>query len=99
MAAHKIAVLAGDGIGQEVTPQAQRVLQTIAKATGASFEFEPALVGGAAIDGTGEPLPAASLRLCQQSDAILFGAVGGPKWDNAPQERRPSRRGCESTHR
>jgi 3-isopropylmalate dehydrogenase len=88
---HKIAVLAGDGIGQEVTPQAQKVLQTVAKATGASFEFEPALVGGTAIDATGEPLPATSLRLCQQSDAILFGAVGGPRWDDAPQERRPER--------
>jgi 3-isopropylmalate dehydrogenase len=88
---HKIAVLAGDGIGQEVTPQAQKVLRTVAKATGVSLEFEPALVGGAAIDATGEPLPPASLRLCQQSDAILFGAVGGPKWDDAPQERRPER--------
>ncbi len=91
MATHKIAVLAGDGIGQEVTPQAQRVLGTVGKATGVSFEFETALVGGAAIDATGEPLPPDSLRLCQQADAILFGAVGGPKWDKAPQERRPER--------
>ncbi len=91
MPTHKIAVLAGDGIGQEVTPQAQKVLLTVGKATGASFEFEPALVGGAAIDATGEPLPPQSLRLCEQSDAILFGAVGGPKWDGAPQERRPER--------
>src|SRR5215468_628570 len=91
MATHKIAVLAGDGIGQEVTPQAQKVLQIVGKATGVSFEFEPALVGGSAIDATGDPLPPASLALCEQSDAILFGAVGGPKWDNAPQERRPER--------
>src|SRR5215831_16601622 len=91
MATHKIAVLAGDGIGQEVTPQAQKVLQIVGKATGVSFEFEPALVGGSAIDATGDPLPPASLTLCEQSDAILFGAVGGPKWDNAPQERRPER--------
>jgi len=91
MATHKIAVLAGDGIGQEVIPEAQKVLQVVAKATGLSFEFEPALVGGAAIDATGGPLPPSTLALCEKSDAILFGAVGGPKWDNAPQEARPER--------
>ncbi|HYB42058.1 MAG TPA: 3-isopropylmalate dehydrogenase [Candidatus Methylomirabilis sp.] len=91
MATHKIAVLAGDGIGQEVTPEAQKVLQVVGKATGVSFEFEPGLIGGAAIDATGAPLPPSTLRLCEESDAILFGAVGGPKWDAAPQERRPER--------
>jgi 3-isopropylmalate dehydrogenase len=91
MATHKIAVLAGDGIGQEVTPEAQKVLQLVGKSTGASFEFEPALVGGAAIDATGGPLPPSTLRLCEESDAILFGAVGGPRWDSAPQEQRPER--------
>ena len=91
MAVHKIAVLAGDGIGLEVTPEAQKMLQIVGKATGASFEFEPALVGGSAIDATGEPLSDATLKLCEQSDAILFGAVGGPKWDKEPQERRPER--------
>ena len=91
MATYKIAVLGGDGIGQEVTPQAQKVLNVVGKAAGASFEFEPALVGGAAIDATGGPLPESTLRLCQQSHAILFGSVGGPKWDNLPQEQRPER--------
>jgi 3-isopropylmalate dehydrogenase len=91
MAVHKIAVLAGDGIGREVTPEAQKILQVVGKASGASFEFEPALVGGAAIDATGDPLPPSTLRLCEESDAILFGAVGGPKWDNVPQEQRPER--------
>src|SRR5439155_18691771 len=91
MAAHKIAVLAGDGIGLEVTPEAQKMLRIVGKATGAAFEFEPALVGGSAIDAIGEPLSDSTLRLCEQSDAILFGAVGGPKWDKAPQERRPER--------
>jgi 3-isopropylmalate dehydrogenase len=91
MAIHKIAVLAGDGVGQEVTPEAQKILQVVGKAGGATFEFEPALVGGSAIDATGEPLSDSTLRLCTQSDAILFGAVGGPKWDDAPQERRPER--------
>ena len=91
MPTYKIAVLAGDGIGQEVTPEAQRVLEVVGKATGASFEFEPGLAGGAAIDATGGPLPESSLRLCEQSDAILFGAVGGPRWDTLPQESRPER--------
>jgi 3-isopropylmalate dehydrogenase len=91
MATHKIALLGGDGIGQEVTPEARRVLEVVGKATGASFEFETALIGGAAIDATGEPLPPSTLRLCEQSDAILFGAVGGPKWDHLPQEQKPER--------
>ena len=91
MATYKIAVLPGDGIGQEVTPQAQRALQVVAKATGIGFEFETALVGGSAIDATGRPLPPASLALCQAAHAILFGSVGGPKWDNLPQEQRPER--------
>jgi 3-isopropylmalate dehydrogenase len=88
---HKIAFLPGDGIGGEVTPEARRALEVVGKATGASFEFEMGLVGGAAIDATGGPLPDATLRLCQQSDAILFGSVGGPKWDNLAQEVRPER--------
>jgi len=91
VATHKIALLGGDGIGQEVTPEARRVLEVVGKATGASFEFEQALIGGAAIDDTGEPLPPSTLRLCEESDAILFGAVGGPKWDHLPQEQKPER--------
>jgi 3-isopropylmalate dehydrogenase len=91
MTTHKIALLGGDGIGQEVTPEARKVLEVVGRATGTSFEFEPALIGGAAIDATGEPLPASTLRLCEQSDAILFGAVGGPKWDALPQEQKPER--------
>jgi len=91
MATHKIAVLAGDGIGQEVIPEAQKVLRVVAKAAGVSFEFEPALVGGAAIDATGGPLPPSTLSLCEKSDAILFGSVGGPKWEHVPQEQRAER--------
>ena len=91
MATYKIAVLPGDGIGQEVTPEAVRVLQTVGKGAGVSFEFESALVGGAAIDATGAPLPPATLALCKKAHAILFGAVGGPKWDNVGQEVRPER--------
>jgi len=91
MTTHKIALLGGDGIGQEVTPEARKVLEVVGRATGASFEFETALIGGVAIDATGEPLPASTLRLCEQSDAIIFGAVGGPKWDDLPQEQKPER--------
>ncbi len=82
----KIAVLAGDGIGPEVTAQAVRVLQ----ACSADFEFEYALVGGAAYDDGGHPLPESTLDLCRSSDAVLFGAVGGPKYDAIQQvELRP----------
>ena len=91
MATYKIAVLPGDGIGQEVTAEAVRVLRASSKSSGASFEFEDALVGGAAIDATGHPLPPATLALCQQAHAILFGAVGGPKWEHVPHEVRAER--------
>jgi 3-isopropylmalate dehydrogenase len=91
MATFTIAVLPGDGIGQEVTPEAVRVLQAVAKRTGATFAFEEALIGGAAIDATGTPLPPETLALCRRADAILFGAVGGPKWDDLPQEQRAER--------
>ena len=87
----RIAVLPGDGIGQEVVPEAIRVLTTVGKGAGVSFEFERALVGGAAIDATGGPLPADTLKLCREAHAILFGAVGGPKWENVPTEQRPER--------
>src|SRR5213592_3024321 len=91
MATYRIAVLAGDGIGQEVTPEAVRVLKAVGKGAGVGFEFEPALVGGAAIDATGGPLAPGALELCRQSHAVLFGAVGGPKWDNVAHEQRPER--------
>ena len=82
----KIAVLPGDGIGPEVTTQAVRVLEAIRS----DFEFETALVGGAAYDDSGHPLPASTLDLCRASDAVLFGAVGGPKYDKIqPPEMRP----------
>ncbi|MCG9896316.1 MAG: isocitrate/isopropylmalate family dehydrogenase, partial [Fimbriimonadaceae bacterium] len=84
--AKKIAVLGGDGIGPEVTAEAIRVLQAVRS----DLEFESALVGGAALDQTGEPLPAATLDLCRLADAVLLGAVGGPKWDRIePATRRP----------
>jgi len=91
MSTYRIAVLPGDGIGQEVVAEAVRVLRAVGKAAGASFEFEEALVGGGAIDATGQPLPALTLALCRSSHAILFGSVGGPKWDHLPQEQRAER--------
>ncbi len=82
---HKIAVLPGDGIGPEVTAQAVKVLS----ATGLDFEFEEALIGGIAFDQTGHPLPKETLDLCKNADAILLGAVGGPKWDHLEAKLRP----------
>ena len=77
----KIAVLPGDGIGREIVPEAVKVLQTLGARYNLQFEFEEALVGGAAYDACGEPLPSATLELCRNSDAILLGAIGGPQWD------------------
>src|SRR3989440_3091563 len=91
MATYRIAVLPGDGIGQEVTREAVRVLEAVAKGAGVAFEFEQALVGGAAIDATGKPLAPGTIELCRASHAVLFGAVGGPKWDNVAHEQRPER--------
>jgi 3-isopropylmalate dehydrogenase len=84
-----IAVLAGDGIGAEVTAEAVRALTAVAARFGHAFEFESALVGGAAIDATGEALPAATLTLARRADAILLGAVGGPKWSAPDALVRP----------
>jgi 3-isopropylmalate dehydrogenase len=84
-----IAVLPGDGIGAEVTDEAVRALEAVASRYGHSFRFEAALLGGAAIDATGDPLPAATLAACRRADAILMGAVGGPKWSDPNAAVRP----------
>ncbi len=83
----KIAVLPGDGIGPEVTAQAIKVLQAVADLFGHDFAFEEGLIGAAAIDATGNPFPEATEALCRQSDAILFGAIGDPKYDNDPSAK------------
>jgi 3-isopropylmalate dehydrogenase len=80
----KIAVLPGDGIGPEVTAQAVKVLNAIAKRFNHEFEFEEGLIGAIAIDKTGNPFPPETLKLCKSADAILFGAIGDPKYDNDP---------------
>ena len=84
-----ILVLPGDGIGPEVTAAAVSVLQAIAKRYGHDFNFEEKLIGGAAIDAIGEPLPQATLDAARNADAVLLGAVGGPKWSDPKAKVRP----------
>ncbi len=88
---YKIAVLAGDGIGPEVMAEARNVLARISEKFGHTFEYSEQLVGGAAIDGAGKALPAETLAACEKSDAILFGSVGGPKWEKLPPNEQPER--------
>lgn len=78
-----ILLLPGDGIGPEVVAQALRVLRAVEKRFGVTFDIEEALMGGIAIDKTGDPLPEATVLAAQKADAVLLGAVGGPRWDNA----------------
>ncbi len=86
-----IALLPGDGIGPEVMKEAVKVLNTISKKFDITFDFKYADVGGAGIDNHGIALPEGTLKLCEESDAILFGSVGGPKWDKLSPERQPER--------
>ena len=86
---HRIAVLAGDGIGPEVMREALKVLDAAGARFGFTLERTEALVGGAAIDAAGTPLPEATIAACDAADAILFGSVGGPKWDHLPHSQRP----------
>ncbi len=86
---YKIAVLAGDGIGPEVMVEAKKVLSVVAEKFDFDVELDEKLVGGAAIDEFGEPLPEETLKVCEAADAILFGSVGGEKWNSLPPEKRP----------
>lgn len=86
----KIAVLAGDGIGPEIIAQAVRVLDVL-KTDGLAIELESGLIGGCAVDATGNPYPEATHRLASQADAVLLGAVGGPQYDALPRQQRPER--------
>src|SRR6201997_2339225 len=85
----KVAVLPGDGIGPEVMAQASKVLN--AACQGIDLQFKDCLVGGAAIDAAGKALPEETLESCADSDAILFGSVGGPKWESLPPNEQPER--------
>ncbi len=84
-----IAILPGDGIGSEVTEQAERVIRGAADLFGLAFDIRHAAVGGVAIDGDGNPLPDETLELCQRADAVLLGAVGGPQWSDPEAPVRP----------
>jgi 3-isopropylmalate dehydrogenase len=84
-----ITLLPGDGIGPEVTSAAHRVLKEVAAKYGHGFEYKVELIGGAAIDATGDPLPAQTIASCESSDAVFLGAVGGPKWSDPNIEVRP----------
>jgi len=87
----KIAVLAGDGIGPEVMTQAIKVLRKIEVKYKIEFDLQSADVGGVAIDKHDDPLPGTTLRICESSDCILFGSVGGPKWESLQPEKQPER--------
>ncbi|MGB1873686.1 MAG: 3-isopropylmalate dehydrogenase [Akkermansiaceae bacterium] len=88
---HKISILAGDGIGPEVMDASMLVLDAAAEKFSIVFEKDAQLVGGAAIDATGSPLPEQTIASCEAADAILFGSVGGPKWENLPPDQQPER--------
>lgn len=84
-------MLAGDGIGPEVMTEARKILDTASKKFSFELSYEHADVGGVAIDNHGEALPPSTLTLCERSDAVLFGSVGGPKWESLPPEQQPER--------
>ncbi|NMP37528.1 MAG: 3-isopropylmalate dehydrogenase [Clostridiales bacterium] len=89
MKMYKVTVLEGDGIGPEITREAVRVLKAAAEKYNFNIDFDYALLGGAAIDAVGTPLPEDTVKRCKASDAVLLGAVGGPKWDNLSGDMRP----------
>lgn len=86
---YRIVLLKGDGIGPEIVDEACKCLDAIGAKFGHSFSYDEQLIGGAAIDATGEPLPHATVEACIASDSVLMGAVGGPDWDDLPGDKRP----------
>ncbi len=86
---YSITLLPGDGIGPEIMAVTVQVLEAVAKQCDLELQFQEALIGGSAIDATGNPLPPETLEICQKSDAVLLAAIGGYKWDNLPREQRP----------
>ncbi len=86
---YRITLLPGDGIGPEIIKVAVNVLEVIGQQFNLQFDFTEALIGGVAIDATGNPLPDETLTICKQSDAVLLAAIGGYKWDNLPRHQRP----------
>ena len=91
MKEYQIAVLKGDGIGPEIVEEAIRVLDKAGEKFGFQMKYQYALLGGCAIDETGMPLPQETIAICKAADSTLLGAVGGPKWDTVPGDRRPEK--------
>lgn len=91
MKSYNIAVLSGDGIGPEIMKQAEKVLDAVAHKYGVAFRKEYADVGGIAIDRQGKALPESTVKVCREADAVLFGSVGGPKWEKLPPDEQPER--------
>ena len=89
--AYRIVTLPGDGIGPDIVKEAVKVLEKVASSYGHEFTFDEELIGGAAIDGAGSSLPQKTIDACKAADAVLLGAVGGPKWDNLPNGDRPEK--------
>lgn len=88
---YNIAVIKGDGIGPEIVREAEKVLLKVGEKFGHTFNFTEVLMGGCAIDKTGVPLPEETVEICKKSDSVLLGAVGGPKWDTLPGDKRPEK--------
>ena len=88
---NKIAVLAGDGIGPEIIAEAIKTIHCLQRDFGFEAELEHAAIGGTGYDQSGQPLPAETLEICEQSDAVLFGAIGGPQYDELPRDLRPEK--------
>ncbi len=88
---YQIAVIKGDGIGPEIVSEAMEVLTRAGERFGHTFCFEEVLAGGCSIDAYGEPLTEHTVQVCKGADAVLLGAVGGPKWDAVPTEKRPEK--------
>ena len=89
MRQHRVVLLPGDGIGPEITAVARRLLEAVSERHGFTISFEEEPIGGSAIDATGEPLPASTLAACRGADAVLLAAIGSPRFDNLPREKRP----------
>jgi 3-isopropylmalate dehydrogenase len=89
MTSHRITLLAGDGIGPEITAVARELLDAVSRRHGFELLYDEQPIGGAAIDATGEPLPPSTLEACREADAVLLAAIGSPQYDSLPRDKRP----------
>ena len=89
MTHHRVVLLSGDGIGPEITAVTRQLLDVVSERHGCQLDFDEQLIGGAAIDATGEPLPVTTLEACRSADAVLMAAIGSPRFDSLPREKRP----------